>query len=112
MQQPVAERFRFADRELTGEAQTLGPRDQVLGDQGQLEPHGVEVELAEREVLKPGLFRAADQVLGVTAAAVQTLDLDHVAGEVGERRLEAVSLVVGELQLRAGVRPLAADDHP
>jgi hypothetical protein len=44
----------------------LGPCDQVLGDQGEFEPHGVEVELAEREVLKPGLFRAADPVLGVT----------------------------------------------
>jgi hypothetical protein len=72
-----------------------------LRDQRQLEPDGVEVELAEREVLKPGLFRAADQVLGVPASAVQPLDLDHVAGEVGERRLEAVPVVIGELQLRA-----------
>ena len=50
-------------------------------------------ELAEREVLKPGLFRAADQVLSIPAAPVQPLDLDHVAGEVGERRLEAVPVV-------------------
>ena len=60
------------------------------GDQRQLEPDGVEGKLAEREVLKPGLFRAADQVLGVAAAALQPLDLDRIAGEVSERRLEAV----------------------
>ena len=93
VQQPVAERFWFADRELALEAQPLGPRDQVLRDQRQLEPHRVERELAEREVLKPCLFRTPDQVLSVAAAAVQTLDLDCVAGEIGERRLEAVSVV-------------------
>ena len=89
-----------------------GPRDQVLRDQRQLEPHRVERELVEREVLKPCLFRTPDQVLSVPAAPVQTLDLDCVAGEVGERRLETVSVGVGELQLRARVRALAADDHP
>jgi hypothetical protein len=79
--------------------------------QRQLEPHGIERELAEREVLKPGLFRAADPVLGIPTSAMQPLDLDHVAGEVGERRLEAVPVGVGELQLRAGVWALAADNH-
>jgi hypothetical protein len=108
---PIAKRFRLADREFALKAQALGPGEQVLRDQRQLEPDGVEVELAEREVLKADLLRAADQVLGITSAAVQPLDLDHVAGEVGERRLEAVSLVIGELQLRAGVRALAGDDH-
>ena len=102
VQQPVAKRFRLADRELTLETQPLGPGDQVLSDQRQLDPDGVERELAEREVLKAGLFRAADQVLGISTPAVQPLDLDHVASEVGQRRLEAVPLVVGELQLRAG----------
>ena len=37
---------------------------------------------------------------------------DVGVGLVGEDRLEAVTVVVGERQLRAGVRALAADDHP
>jgi hypothetical protein len=41
-------------------------------------------------------------------AAVQALELDRVAREVGERGLEAVPIDVGERQLRAGVRALAA----
>jgi hypothetical protein len=35
---------------------------------------------------------------------------DVLVGLVGEDRLEAVAVVVGEAQLRAGVRALAADD--
>ena len=89
----------------------MGPDDQVLRDQGQLEPHGVERELAEREVLKPGLFRALGQVLSIPASAMQPLDLDRVTSKVGERRLEAVPAGVGELQLRTGVRTLAPDEH-
>ena len=71
----------------------------------------VERELAEWEVLQAGLLGGADAVLGVGAAAVEALELDRVAGEVGERGLEAVPVDVGERQLRAGVRALAAHDH-
>jgi hypothetical protein len=37
---------------------------------------------------------------------------DVAVGPVGEDRLEAVAVVVGEGQLRARVRALAPDDHP
>ena len=51
-------------------------------------------------------------VLDACAAAVIALDRGDRAGLVGEDRLEAVSVVVGEGELRAGVRAFASDDHP
>src|SRR5207248_8327971 len=55
----------------------------------------------------------ADAVLDASALAVATLEHgDVLVGLVGEDRLEAVAVVVGEAQLRAGVWPLAADDQP
>src|ERR687895_2814416 len=43
MQQPVAQRLGLADGELAVERQGLGPGDQVLGDQRELQPHLVVV---------------------------------------------------------------------
>jgi hypothetical protein len=46
------------------------------------------------------------------APAVAALDVrDVLVGLVGEDRLEAVAVVVGEAQLRTGVRALPAHDH-
>jgi hypothetical protein len=42
---------------------------------------------------------------------VQALELDRVAVEVGQGGQEAVAVVVGEAQRRAGVWALAAHDH-
>src|SRR3954453_4432046 len=69
VQQPVAQRLGFADGELAVERQVLGPGGEVLGDQRQLEPDGVVIEVAEGEVLKPGLLGGADAVLGAGAGA-------------------------------------------
>ena len=98
--------------ELAVERELLGPGDQVLGDQRELQPDGVVVEVAEREVLQAGLLGGADAVLGAGAGAVQALELDRVAGQVGQGGQEAVAVVVCEGQLGAGVRALAAHDHP
>ncbi len=38
-------------------------------------------------------------------------DRDVLVGLVGEDRLEAVAVTIGERQLRAGVRALAPDDQ-
>jgi hypothetical protein len=65
VQLPVAKRFAFAEHQLALQAQALGPGDQVLGDQRELEPDRVERELAEGEVLDPALFGGADAILGV-----------------------------------------------
>ena len=43
-------------------------------------------------------------------AALEQLDVR--VGLVGERGLEAMTVVVGEAQLRAGMRALAPHDHP
>ena len=75
-----------------------------MGDQRDLEPDGVDVEIAERHVVKTGLFGGADAVLAAGAGAVQPLKLDRVAGQGGEGGLEAGAVVVGERELRAGVQ--------
>src|SRR4051794_33652319 len=62
-------------RRLAVERQVLGPGGEVLGDERQLEPDGVVIEVAEGEVLKPGLLGGADAVLGAGAGAVQALEL-------------------------------------
>jgi hypothetical protein len=65
------------------------------------------------ELGQPGVFVVADAVLDPGALAVSALDdRDVLVVLVGEDRLEAVAVVVGEGQLRAGVRALAADDQP
>lgn len=40
------------------------------------------------------------------------LQFGDLAGLVGEDCLEAMPVDVGEVQLRAGVRAFAADEHP
>ena len=98
--------------QLAGQEQSLGPDDQVVGEAHDLKPHLVVFEGTERQVAHPGVFVVADVVLDASAAAVVALELSDRAGLVGEDRLEAMTVVVGEGQLRAGVRALAPDDHP
>jgi hypothetical protein len=50
-------------------------------------------------------------ILDPCATAVLALDRGDLAGLVGEDRLEAMPIMVGEGELRAGVRALAPDDH-
>ena len=77
VQQPVTERLGFAAGQLAVQAQRLRPDVEVLGDQRELEPDGVEGELAEREVVESGLLGGSDAVLGVRAASVQALEFDR-----------------------------------
>ena len=86
--------------------------DEVVREAHDLQPDLVVSEVAEREVAQAGVFVVADVVLDARAGAVVTLELGDRAGLVGEDGLEAVPVVVGERQLRAGVRALAPDDHP
>src|ERR1019366_9770060 len=70
-------------------------------------------ELLERELRESGVFVVADPVLDPGALAVTTLEHgDVLVGLVGEDRLEAVAVVVGERQLRAGMRALTPNDQP
>jgi len=113
VQEPVAETLRLAAGELAGEQQPLRPGEQVLGDQGELEPGRVGSERAEGQVAQAGVFAAADTVFDNRVVAVQLLEtLDPSALLVGDEDLEAVAVVVAEGELGAGVRPLAAADRP
>ena len=75
-------------------------------------PDAVVLELFEGQVAHAGVLVVSDVILDVRAGAVATLELGGLAGLVGQDRLEAVPVVVGEGELRAGVRALAAHDHP
>ena len=111
VQQSVAQCLGLAAGEFAVECQALCVGDEVLGCQGDLQPHLVVVEVAEGEVLQAGLLGGTDPILGARPRSVQALKLDRVAIEVGQRGQEAMAVVVGERQLRAGVRALAADNH-
>jgi hypothetical protein len=112
VQQLVAQAFGFGVGELAGQEQPLGPADEVVRERDDLEPDLIVLEGTERQVAHPGVFVVADVVLDASAAAVVSLERRDRAGLVGEDRLEAMTVVVGEGQLRAGVRALAPDGHP
>jgi len=105
VQQAVAQALGLDARELAGEQQPLGPADEVVGDQHERQPHLVVLEVAEGQVLQAGVLVVADVVLDAGASAVATLkDGDVAGGLVAEDRLEAIAVMVGEGELRAGVR--------
>ena len=83
-----------------------------MGDLDDLKPDAVVLELFEGQVAHAGVLVVSDLVLDVRAGAVTTLELGGLAGLVGQDRLEAVTVTVCEGELRAGVRALAAHDHP
>jgi hypothetical protein len=112
VEQPVAQSFGLSVGELALEHQRLGPDDQVVREPHDLQPHLIERELLEREL---GPVSLSSRIRSSTRArsAVPTLDhRDVLVGLVGEDRLEAVAVVVGERELRAVVRALAGDDQP
>jgi hypothetical protein len=59
----------------------------------------------------PGVLVVADVILDAYATAVLALELGDLTRLVGEDCLETVSVLVGEGELRAGMRSLAAHDH-
>ena len=65
------------------------------------------------QVGQPGVLGVADVALAAAAAAVDALQIADVGiGQVSEENLVAVPVNIGEAQLRAGVRPFPAGDHP
>jgi hypothetical protein len=113
VQEPVAQPLGLCLGELPVEHERLGPDEQVVREHHDLQPHLVEREVLERELGQAGVLGVADPVLDPGALAMPALDLgDVLVGLVGEDRLEAVAVVVGERQLRAGVGALTANDQP
>jgi len=104
VQQSVAQALGFAARELAVQREGLGIEEEFLGDEDELEPHGVGDKVAEGQVLKAAVLGGADAVLDAGAGAMETFQGgDVLAVLVGKDRLEAVAVVVGEGELRAGV---------
>jgi hypothetical protein len=111
VQQPVAHAFRFSVREFAVEHECLGPDDEVVREHHDLQPDFVQCEHLERELLKAGVLVIADAVLDPGALTLSALEgRDLPVGLVGQDRLEAVAIVIGERQLRAGVWTLRPDD--
>ena len=82
-----------------------------MGAEHEFEPHLVEVEVAEGQVLEAGVFVVADVVLDAGALAVAALEQGDVRLVlVGQQDLEAVAVVVGDRQLGTRVGALAPDD--
>lgn len=112
VREAVAEAFGLRAGEFPIQQEGLGPGDEVLGDEHELDPHGVGGETAEGEVPKARVFGAADAVLDAGVAAVAKFEgCDVVACLVGEEHLEAVAVVVGERELCAGVGAFPAADR-
>jgi hypothetical protein len=110
--QPVAQRLGLGHGQLAVQQQGLGPAAKVLGGKDQLEPDGVAAQKVEREVAKPGGLGAADAVFDPGALAVTQLQPGQVGVVlIGKEDLEAVALVVGEAQLRAGMGVFSAPQH-
>ena len=113
VKQPVAQSLGLGDRELTVKADQLRPREEVLGDQRDLQPGLVVLEGVVGEVAHAGVLAGADAVLDPRAAAVAQLQRgDVLAVLVGEEAGVPVAVFVEDRELRAGMRPLAPDDQP
>jgi hypothetical protein len=87
VQQPVAQRLGFADRELAVQQQRLGPAAKVAGHQDQLQPDGVAAPPVKRQVAQAGGLGAADAVLHPGALAVAQLQGGQVGSGWSVRRL-------------------------
>jgi len=81
-------------------------------DPHELKPDAVVLEIAERQVAQPPVLVVADVALDACATAVVAHDRGQRPGPVGEDRLEAMLVMVGEGELRAGMRALAPNDRP
>jgi hypothetical protein len=111
VQSLVAEGCWFGMGEGAGEAQGLGPAEQVGGGEGEFEPAGVGCECVAGQVADAGGFAAAGPVFDPGVAAVALLEVGELARwGVGEEGGEPVPVDIGEGQLGAGVGAFAADD--
>ena len=83
VQQPVAQPFGLGLGELAVEQQRLGPDEQVVREQHDLQPDLVERERLERELGQAGVLVVADAVLDVGVLAVAALDRRRCSRRAG-----------------------------
>ena len=114
VQDPVSKGFGFGDSEGSVEAEGLAPREEVLGDQDELQPGFVADEVFTGQVAQTGVFGGADAVLDVGAVAVSQLEGGDVGGGlVGDEHLVTESFGgVEQGELGTGVGSLPTGDHP
>jgi hypothetical protein len=112
VQQSVSQLFGLGLLKLAAEQQRLGPDDQVTREHHDLKPCLVEREVAEGELPKAGCpcRRGCGPRRGRAGGGGARSPYVWV-GRAGQDSLEVVAVVVGEGELRAGVRTFAADDH-
>ena len=113
VQDAVAQPLGLAELVFAVEREQLRPDGDVVRGERELEPRGVRFEGVERQVAGAGRLQRLDAVLDLSVLAVKYLELgDVLVGLVGDEALEAMTVQVGEGQLRAGVRALAPTDQP
>jgi hypothetical protein len=113
VQDAVAHTLGLGEPVLTVEGQKLCPDHDVVGCQRELEPRGVSGKRVKRQVRRAAGLERLDAVLDLGVLAVKDLQGGDVRVLlVGDEALEAMPIEVGEAQLRAGVRALAAADQP
>ena len=110
VQNAVAKPFGFAELVFAIEREQLRPDGDVVRGEGELEPRGVRLERVKRQVARTRRLQRLDAVLDLSVLAVKYLQLgDVLVGLVGDEALEAVTVKVGEGQLRCGVQGARAD---
>ena len=113
MQGAVAQPLGLEARQLAAQEQDVGQGERAAGRSAPApsRPRSSRSR-AKGSSSRPHRLRAANAVLAAGAGAMLALQMSGLALAVGEDRLEAVPVRVGEGELRAGVRALAAHDQP
>ena len=111
VEQAVAQPFRFGVGHVAVEDEQPGPGEQVVGDEGELQPDGVDGEGVRWQVGQSGGFGVADLSFGAATSAVERFEVGDVSiGQVGDEHLVTVPVDIGEGQLGAGVWVFASGD--
>ena len=98
------EPFWFGPFQVSLGEEHLGPGDQVLAEEYQLEPDAVGVEVGEGKVLESGVFGSGDALFGSGPSPLAGFEESNVGvGLVGEEHLEAVTVEIGEGELSSRV---------
>src|ERR1700677_2008954 len=91
----------------------LCPDEDVVGCQREFEPRRVCLKGLEREMPSAAGLECLDAVLDLRVLTVGRLERGDIGvGLIGDEALEAMTVEVGEGELRAGVWALAAADQP
>jgi hypothetical protein len=101
-------------REIPARQQMLGPGDQVYREYHDGEPAGVDCERSGREVVQPGILRAADAVFDPGVRAVSGVEVGELpgGGVGGECGVAPPVTFLERVELRAGMGVFPAYDHP